>query len=112
MTIKCGISSENYEQDNAIFRTKTHWALLVLLFAILIFLPLFISGSLIGMLNIIFIYIIASTGLNLLTGYCGQISLGHAAFWGVGAYASAFLSSTYGFPFWIALPAAVDGDST
>ena len=107
MTIKCGISSENYEQDNAIFRTKTHWALLVLLFAILIFSPLFISGSLIGVLNIIFIYIIASTGLNLLTGYCGQISLGHAAFWGIGAYASAFLSSTYGFPFWIALPAAV-----
>lgn len=107
MTIKCGISSESYEQDNAIIRTKTHWVLLGLLFAILIFLPLIASGFLLGVLNIIFIYIIASTGLNILTGYCGQISLGHAAFWGVGAYASAILSNTYGFPFWIALPCAV-----
>jgi branched-chain amino acid transport system permease protein len=107
MTIKCGISSESYEQDNAIFRTKTHWTLLGLLFAILIFLPFLISSFLTGVLNIILIYIIASTGLNILTGYCGQISLGHAAFWGVGAYASAILANTYGLPIWIALPGAV-----
>ena len=54
--------------------------------------------------NLIGIYIIGAQGLNLLTGYTGQISLGHGAFMGVGAYASAILTMKLGVPFWIALP--------
>lgn len=53
------------------------------------------------------IYIILTMGLNIITGYTGQVSLGHAAFFGVGAYASAILSVRYGFPFWAALPLAI-----
>ncbi len=53
------------------------------------------------------IYIILTMGLNTITGYTGQVSLGHAAFFGVGAYASAILSVRYGFPFWVALPLAI-----
>ena len=45
--------------------------------------------------------------LNLLMGYAGQISLGHAAFYGIGAYTTAVLSATYGITPWLALPAAV-----
>lgn len=47
---------------------------------------------------------IAACGLNVIVGYAGQISLGHAAFFGIGAYASAMLTTKAGFTFWEALP--------
>lgn len=47
------------------------------------------------------IYIILATSLNLLTGFTGQVSLGHAAFYGIGAYASAILTINYDLPFLI-----------
>lgn len=53
------------------------------------------------------LWAILAMGLNIITGYAGQISLGHAAFFGIGAYASAILSTKYGVTFWLALPAAV-----
>lgn len=52
------------------------------------------------------IFIVGCHGLSLLTGYAGQISLGHAAFMGVGAYASAILMVRLGLPFWVTIPAA------
>ncbi|MEW6105352.1 MAG: branched-chain amino acid ABC transporter permease [Bacillota bacterium] len=56
--------------------------------------------------NAAMITMIVATGLNLLTGYCGQISIGHAAFWAVGAYTSALLTTRLGWSFWAALPAS------
>jgi branched-chain amino acid transport system permease protein len=53
------------------------------------------------------IYAIVALGLNLLMGYGGQISVGHAAFFGIGAYTSAILSVDLGWSFWAALPAAL-----
>ena len=50
------------------------------------------------------IAVIAALGLNLITGFCGQISLGHAAFYGACAYGAAMLT-TNGVSFWLALPA-------
>ncbi|MCX7775818.1 MAG: branched-chain amino acid ABC transporter permease [Rectinemataceae bacterium] len=47
---------------------------------------------------------IAANGLNVIVGYAGQISLGHAAFFGIGAYASALLTTKAGMTFWQALP--------
>lgn len=52
------------------------------------------------------IYVLLAVGLNIITGYAGQASLGHAAFFGIGAYATAILTTTYGVSFWMALPAA------
>jgi len=49
-------------------------------------------------LNIAALNVMIVIGLNLLMGYAGQISLGHAAFFGLGAYLSAILTTTYGFP--------------
>jgi branched-chain amino acid transport system permease protein len=49
---------------------------------------------------------IGALGLNLLTGYAGQISIGHGGFLGVGAFASALLVSKAGVPFWLSVPAA------
>ena len=53
------------------------------------------------------IYIILTLSLNIISGYAGQISLGHAAFFGIGAYTSALLTLKAGFSFWLALPAAM-----
>ncbi len=52
------------------------------------------------------IFVILAASLNLITGSAGLLSLGHAAFFGVGAYAAALLSTKLGWPFWLTLPAA------
>jgi branched-chain amino acid transport system permease protein len=56
------------------------------------------------LVNMTIILVILSVGLNLLTGYAGQISIGHAAFYGLGAYASAFITVKLGWSFWLAMP--------
>ncbi|MBN8477472.1 MAG: branched-chain amino acid ABC transporter permease [Burkholderiales bacterium] len=55
------------------------------------------------------IHILLSIGLNILMGYAGQISLGHAAFWGLGAYISGVLTSKFGWPPVLGLAASVLG---
>ena len=45
--------------------------------------------------------------LDLLAGYSGQVSLGHAAFYGVGAYGTASLSAIWGWPLWAAMPVSI-----
>ena len=78
--------------------------------AILLVTPLVVTNPYnLGILNLIGIYVIVVLGLNLFIGYAGQISLGHAAFFGLGAYGSAVLTATYNFPAWpaMALTAAV-----
>ena len=49
----------------------------------------------------------ACVGLNLLIGYAGQISLGHGAFFALGAYGTAILAARYGWPAWLSIPASV-----
>lgn len=53
------------------------------------------------------IYMILTISLNILTGYAKQVSLGHAAFFGIGAYTSAILTVHYGLSFWAALPCVI-----
>ncbi|MGA2317529.1 MAG: branched-chain amino acid ABC transporter permease [Thermodesulfobacteriota bacterium] len=65
-----------------------------------------ISGYLITVLITIVIYAMLAHSLNIITGHAGQISLGHAAFFGIGAYTSAMLYTEVGFPFWISVPLA------
>lgn len=55
------------------------------------------------------IYILLCTGLNILIGYAGQLSLGHAAFWGLGAYISGVLTAKFGWSPALALVASVIG---
>jgi len=68
-----------------------------------------ISGYLITVLITILIYAMLAHSLNIITGHAGQISLGHAAFFGIGAYISALLYTEAGFPFWISIPLAAIG---
>lgn len=62
-----------------------------------------------GILNLVAVYAVVALGLNLFIGYAGQISLGHAAFFGLGAYGSAVLSTAWGLPPWAAMPATATG---
>lgn len=79
----------------------------ILAFVFLISIPLWIKDVYyLRIVNMIGISVLLTLGFNLLIGFTGQISLGQAAFYGVGAYVSALLSSRLGLPFWIALPAA------
>ena len=50
------------------------------------------------------IYAIASLGINFYSGYLGETSLGHAAFYGIGAYMTGYLTTKFGVNFWLALP--------
>lgn len=71
-------------------------------------LPFFISNNYhITILVFIGIHTILALGLNLLMGYAGQVSLGHAAFYGVGAYTSAIVSLSLGWSSWVGMVIAI-----
>jgi len=101
-----GLFHEQYRNDERIFQTwfVKSW-LIVFLLACALF-PFFASKYMISTMIEVGIAIIACHGLNLLTGFTGQISLGHAAFLGVGAYTCSILIGQTGVPFIIALPMA------
>jgi branched-chain amino acid transport system permease protein len=96
----------DYMDDIKIFKEKATLIWFFILVAFLLLVPLFVGDYIMYMLSLTGIYIIVSLGLNLLSGYAGQISLGHAAFMAIGAYSSAYLTVKLGFPFWFALPAS------
>lgn len=106
MGLPSGIYNVNYGQDMAIARTKSQWGLLIGFLIFILLLPLYASEYITSFVIVIAVSVIAVHGLNILTGYCGQLSIGHAAFMAVGAYTSAILCSTLGVSFWVALPCA------
>src|SRR5690348_12091494 len=68
--------------------------------------PFWASGYHTFQLTLVTVYAIAVMGLNLLTGYNGQISLGHGAFYAIGAYVTAVLMDQAGMPYWATIPIA------
>jgi len=103
----CGTFDDTYERDIGIVRTPAQWAVTLASLVALALVPQFASGRVIVTVNLIGISIISAQGLNLLTGFTGQISLGQAAFMGAGAFTQMMLMNHLGFPFWLALPFAV-----
>jgi branched-chain amino acid transport system permease protein len=104
MGLRTGTFHENYPQDVAILRTPLHWAMLIAFLILLFASPFFLSDRLVTLMTMIGIAIVSVHGLNILTGYCGQISIGHAGFMAVGGYTSAILMVKLGWPFWLTLP--------
>jgi branched-chain amino acid transport system permease protein len=102
----CGVYNETYSAEFAVIRTHWQWVLTILGLIFLFTLPLYCSGYALSMINRIGITLIAILGLGILTGYCGQISIGQAAFMAVGAYTTAILTGRVGISFWAALPCA------
>jgi branched-chain amino acid transport system permease protein len=103
MSLPCGTANYTYDQDMAIVRTRLQWVLFIAFLIFIITFPLYSSRYLLGIANLIGITVIAVTGLNILTGYCGQLSIGHAGFVAVGAYTSAILTGKFEVPFLLGL---------
>ncbi len=70
----------------------------------LLALPLFVPRYWVFFAGLLGINIVAAHGLNIMMGYTGLLSLGHAAFLGVGAYTVALAQIHLGLPFWLAIP--------
>lgn len=79
------------------------YLLLAVLLSILLVVPLFLEKYVLGIFIMIFFYAYLGQSWNILTGYTGHISLGHALYVGVGAYTSTFLSQNYGLSPWIGM---------
>jgi len=69
-------------------------------------LPFVLSGYRTFQFTLVLVYAIALLGLNILTGYNGQISLGHGAFYAIGAYCAAIMMDQLGAPYWAVVPVA------
>jgi branched-chain amino acid transport system permease protein len=88
----CGIYHQYYHQDHAWWQTKFVWGKMIFLFGAAFYLiPQFAGLYLISVANVIGYTILSAMGVQLLIGYCGQVTLGHAAFLAVGAYTSTLL---------------------
>ena len=88
-------------------RPKARPPLLVMVvLAALVAAPFLTTGYPLFQLTMVMIYAIALLGLNILTGYNGQISLGHGAFFAAGAYTAAILMEHAGWPYWACIPFA------
>lgn len=103
MSLPCGIRNYSYATDTAIIRTKTQWTLFIVFLLIVFTFPFYFPRFWLDVMNLIGITTIAIIGLNILVGYCGQLSIGHAGFMAVGAYTTAILVGSYHMPFLLAL---------
>ena len=79
---------------------------LLVLLALYAILPLFLKNYGIYLMTLLCVYLMAAFGLNLIVGYAGQMSIGQAAFYGIGAYIAGILMVKMGISFWLVLPVA------
>lgn len=101
-----GDFDRSYEQDASVIRQPWQWVMLAAALIVAYTVPLWGSAYVVSTANQIAYTIIAVQGLNILTGYTGQISLGQAAFMLVGGYTSALTTIHLGLPFPLAILAA------
>ena len=101
----------NYYEDIELFKSNTIlvWSILFLIF--LGILPFFVKkyhplGMSLYIVNLITVHALVAIGLNILVGYTGQISMGHAGFFALGAFTTVILVLKWSFPLWLALPIA------
>jgi branched-chain amino acid transport system permease protein len=85
---------------------KRQIIVLAVVLAIACALPFVVTNYRVFQFTLVLVYSIVLLGLNMLTGYNGQISLGHGAFYAIGAYAAAILMDKFGVPYWATIPAA------
>jgi len=104
--MQCGVYHTSYREDLAFQPTTLARLRVAILLLLLFLLPLLVDAYWVGVANLAAIAAIGALGLNILTGFTGQISIGHGAFAGVGAYTSGILTVKLGLPFWVALPGA------
>ena len=111
--LPCSVYHQDYAQDHRWWQTKFIKRKMILLFVILfVVIPLVADSYLLSICNLIGYTVLGALGVQLLIGFCGQITLGHAAFIAVGAYTSTLLILEFPWPkfmmdYGIAYPASI-----
>jgi branched-chain amino acid transport system permease protein len=101
-----GVFKTGYAADMALYPLPiARWTVAALLVLFAVVAPLSLHEYYLSIINLVMIAVVGALGLNILVGYTGQISIGHAAFMSVGAYTAANLAVKAHLPFWITLPA-------
>ena len=101
-----GYFRTSYAGDIVLVDTRAQWAGLALLVAVLAGMPFAASPFLLDLANQVLLASIGAVALMLLTGYAGQISLGHAGLLAAGAFVTGILFKETNAPFWVTLPAS------
>lgn len=104
--MRIGAARQTYAADEALFETPVQRAWFVGLLAALVAFPFMADAYWLYLACLVAINVASATGLNILTGYTGLVSLGQAAFMGIGAYTVAVLEIRFGTPFLLNLVAA------
>ena len=105
MPIRSKTFCESYHEDIKLLNTIWSKCWMGVFILVLLSLPYTTDTYIVYMINLSCIAVVAAIGLNILTGFTGQISLSHAAFLAIGAYTAALLANSLAMPFWITLPA-------
>lgn len=99
-----GVFATSFARDQALIRTRKQWIALAIFLLALLALPYFLGPRLVAISTNVLITAVVVIGLQINTGYAGQINLGQASFMGVGAYAASFMAIKFGLPFWLSIP--------
>jgi branched-chain amino acid transport system permease protein len=101
-----GVFKTSYRADMALYPLPiAKWTVAVIAVLFIVVAPLVLDDYYLSLINLMMIASVGAIGLNILVGYTGQISIGHAAFMSVGAYTAANLAVKLGLPFYLTLPA-------
>ena len=107
MALAQGDLPRTLPKASAAASTRLLWiAAIAALLVLACLVPFVVSSYRLLQLTSVVVYSIALLGLNMLTGYNGQISLGHGAFFAIGAYTTAILLERTGIPYWATIPIA------
>ncbi len=104
--MRIGAARQSYASDEALLDSRTQWAWMAALGATLLAFPFVANSYWLYLACLVAIHVASATGLNILTGYTGLVSLGQAAFMGLGAYTVAVLELRAGTPALLNLAAA------
>ncbi|MCX7507322.1 branched-chain amino acid ABC transporter permease [Delftia tsuruhatensis] len=96
--MRIGTLKESYIADAALFDSRTQRIWLAVAGALLVLFPFMASDYWLYLACLVSINVASATGLNILTGYTGLVSLGQAAFMGLGAYTVAIVQARWGTP--------------
>jgi branched-chain amino acid transport system permease protein len=99
--LPCGVYMESYQADQKWWRTPFIKGKMIVMIILLAALPWLVDSQWLSVAYTINYYILAALGVQLLVGYCGQITLGHAAFVAVGGYCSAMMMLYIKWPEWM-----------
>ena len=97
--MRIGTLKESYAADAALFDSRTQKIWLAIGLALLVLFPFMANDYWLYLACLVAINVASATGLNILTGYTGLVSLGQAAFMGLGAYTVAIMQTRWGTPF-------------